>query len=66
MAKTSKPKSRVEIINRKAKFEFHFHTQMEVGITLTGTEIKSVRLGEVKINEGADFDYLNYIWTLNE
>lgn len=52
MAKSnSKPKSKVEIVNRKAKFEFHFHTQMEVGITLTGTEIKSVRLGEVNLKD---------------
>lgn len=40
-----------EIVNRKAKFEYHFHAEFEAGIILTGTEIKSVRNGEVNLKE---------------
>ena len=51
MAKISKPKGNIEIINRKAKFEYHFLAEIETGISLTGTEIKSVRLGEVNLKD---------------
>ena len=51
MAKKNKPKGKIEIINRKAKFEYHFLAQFEVGVILTGTEIKSVRLGEVNLKD---------------
>ena len=50
MAKEQK-KSEIEIINRKAAYEFHFLSQFEAGIMLTGTEIKSVRLGEVNLKD---------------
>jgi SsrA-binding protein len=41
----------VNILNKKAKFEYHFLAQFEMGIILTGTEIKSVRLGEVNLKD---------------
>ena len=50
MAK-QKPKKSIEIINRKAKFEFHFLAEFEAGILLKGTEIKSIRLGEVNMKD---------------
>ena len=37
--------------NRKAKFEFHFLDEYEAGIKLLGTEIKSIRDGDVNIND---------------
>ena len=46
-----KPKKKIEIINRKAKFEYHFLAEFEAGIILTGTEIKSMRLGEVNLKD---------------
>lgn len=51
MAKNNKPKGTVEIVNRKAKFEYHFLAEIEAGISLTGTEIKSVRAGEVNLKD---------------
>ncbi len=51
MAKDKKSKGTVEIINRKAKYEYHFLAEFEVGISLTGTEIKSVRAGEVNLKD---------------
>ena len=32
-----------EIINRRAKFEYHFVQEFEAGIVLTGTEVKAIR-----------------------
>jgi len=47
MAKAAEP--RVE--NRRARFEYEFFERFEAGIVLTGTEIKSVRTGQISINE---------------
>jgi SsrA-binding protein len=40
-----------EIVNRKAKFEYHFHQLLEAGIILTGTEVKSLRTGNANLND---------------
>lgn len=41
----------VEIVNRKAAHDYHFHSTLEAGIVLTGTEIKSVRKGNVNLRD---------------
>lgn len=41
----------VEIVNRKATHEFFFVQTLEVGVVLQGTEVKSVRMGRVNMNE---------------
>lgn len=40
-----------EIVNRKAKFEYHFLKEYEAGIMLCGTEVKSLRAGNGNIND---------------
>jgi SsrA-binding protein len=40
-----------EIINRKAKFEYHFVMEFQAGISLTGTEVKSIRLGNANLTD---------------
>src|SRR3989338_4631580 len=40
-----------QIENRKAKFKYTVLETLEVGLQLTGTEIKSVRTGKVSISE---------------
>ncbi len=52
MAKGKKDK-KVEFINRKAAFEFQFLDDLEAGMVLTGTEIKSIRAGEVNLKDAA-------------
>jgi SsrA-binding protein len=37
--------------NRRARFEFHVLEELECGIALTGTEVKSLRTGQVSIAE---------------
>ena len=43
--------SKLNIKNKKAKFEFSIFTKYIAGIVLSGTEIKSIRLGQAHINE---------------
>ncbi len=40
-----------EIINRKARFEYHFVNMFEAGLVLQGTEIKSIRRGNVNLSD---------------
>jgi len=40
-----------EIVNRKAKYEYHFINNFEVGIVLLGTEVKSLRAGNANLND---------------
>lgn len=47
----------VTIINKKAKFEYLFHDKYEAGVQLAGTEVKSVRLGQVNMVDA--FCYLH-------
>ena len=37
--------------NKKAVFEYHIESTLEAGIVLTGTEIKSVRLGQSNLSD---------------
>jgi SsrA-binding protein len=41
----------VEIVNRKAKFEYHFLQSFEAGMMLKGTEVKSLRLGQANMSD---------------
>jgi SsrA-binding protein len=42
----------VNILNKKASYEFSFLDKYVAGLQLTGTEIKSIRLGKANITEG--------------
>ena len=44
-------KNKIEITNRKAKYEYTFDDQYEAGIMLKGTEIKSIRSGLVSLTD---------------
>lgn len=41
----------IEIQNRKAKFDYEIMDSLEVGIVLTGTEIKSLRAGKANLKD---------------
>lgn len=41
----------MEINNRKAKFDYNIEETIEAGIVLTGTEIKSIRLGKANLKD---------------
>ena len=45
----AKAKSKIEIRNKKASFEYEFLENYTAGIVLTGTEIKSIRAGKASL-----------------
>jgi SsrA-binding protein len=49
-------KNRLNIVNKRAGFEYHFIQKYTAGMVLTGTEVKSIRAGQV--NLGDAFCYL--------
>lgn len=51
MGKVKKEKSNTIIQNRKARFEYQIMEKFEAGIALVGTEVKSIKAGQVKITE---------------
>ncbi len=51
MAKTSKDNVRMIANNKKARFDFFIEETYEAGISLHGTEVKSLRMGKCSIKE---------------
>lgn len=51
MADQKKKSPKIEVVNRRASFEYHFDDKFEAGIILQGTEIKSIRLGNVNLTD---------------
>ncbi len=54
MAKTKGPVAageKVVTVNRKAFHDYHILEELEVGIALTGSEIKSIRAGRVNLRD---------------
>ena len=41
----------INILNKRAKFDYEILERYDAGIVLTGTEIKSIRLGKASITE---------------
>ena len=41
----------MEILNRRARYDYFILDEIEAGIALTGTEIKSIRLGKANIKD---------------
>lgn len=41
----------MEILNRKARYDYFIEEEYEAGIVLTGTEIKSIRAGHCQLND---------------
>jgi len=42
---------KIEILKRKAKFEYEFVLTFEAGLMLKGTEVKSLRAGNANLND---------------
>lgn len=41
----------MEIINKKARFDYYLEKEIEAGISLVGTEVKSIRKGSVDLKD---------------
>lgn len=57
--------SNVHIKNRRASYDYELLETFTAGIVLTGTEIKSVRLGKVSLVETYCFFEKNELWVRN-
>ena len=55
----------MEILNRKARYDYFIEEEIEAGIVLTGTEIKSIRLGKVNISDSYAIIRNEEIYLLN-
>ena len=55
----------MEILNRKARYDYEIEDTYEAGIVLTGTEIKSIREGKVNIKDSYARIRNNEIYLLN-
>ena len=42
---------KIEIIKRKAKYEYHFLQEFEAGLSLMGTEVKSIKAGNANLSD---------------
>ena len=52
-------------LNRKAKFDYQIIDQIEVGIVLTGAEVKSIRKGGVSLDNSYAVDKKGEFWINN-
>ena len=41
----------MEIVNRRARYDYFIQEEIEAGIVLTGTEIKSIRMGKANLKD---------------
>ena len=55
----------MEILNRKVNFDYEIIDTFEAGIVLTGTEIKSIRLGKCNLKDSYAIVKNNEIFILN-
>lgn len=55
-------KSPINIKNKKASFEYIFVDEYTAGIVLTGTEIKSIRMGKASLVDTYCYIYNGEIW----
>lgn len=55
----------IEINNRKARYDFEILETYEAGIVLTGTEIKSIRLGKANLKDSYGIVKNNELFLLN-
>ncbi|MBM3920092.1 MAG: SsrA-binding protein SmpB [Sphingomonadales bacterium] len=58
-------KPKIEILNRKASFNYHADTKYTAGIMLLGTEVKSIRAGNVNMGDAYAVTDSGELWLKN-
>ncbi|CAO4838616.1 MAG: SsrA-binding protein [Holosporales bacterium] len=51
--------------NKRARYDYHFLDVLEAGLILTGSEVKSIRLGRISINEAYAGEMDGHIYLIN-
>jgi SsrA-binding protein len=65
MAEKSDPNSKLIAENRRAKFDYHIESDLEAGIVLQGSEVKSLRQGGSNIAESYASVEGGELWLIN-
>lgn len=65
MVAISDPNYRVIAENRRARFDYFIESDLEVGIILTGSEVKSLRSGQSNIAESYASVEFGELWLIN-
>ena len=65
MNKTADARRRIVAENRKARFNYEIIDTFEAGLVLSGTEVKSLRLGKSNIAESYATEEGGEIWLIN-
>ena len=55
----------INIRNRRASFDYEFLEEYTAGIVLTGTEIKSIRLGKAGLTDSFCYESNGEVWLKN-
>lgn len=63
--KTKSTYKPIDLVNKKARFEFEFVSTYIAGIQLYGTEIKSIREGKVNLTDGYCYFKKAELWVKN-
>tara|TARA_B100001057_G_C22771984_1_gene920000 strand:+ start:950 stop:1417 length:468 start_codon:yes stop_codon:yes gene_type:complete len=58
-------KNQKKILNRRARYDYEIQSQIEAGIVLNGSEVKSVRLGKVVLDNSYAVFKKGELWILN-
>lgn len=62
---SDKIKKQIEIKNRRAQFDYFFLDRYTAGIVLTGTEIKSIRMGKAGLSDTYCYINKGEVWVKN-
>ena len=65
MQKRSDPNSRLIAENRRARFDYFIESDLECGIMLLGSEVKSLRTGQANIAESYASVENGELWLIN-
>ncbi|MGR3342404.1 MAG: SsrA-binding protein, partial [Paracoccaceae bacterium] len=65
MAKNSDPNYKVIAENRRARYDFAIESDLECGIQLLGSEVKSLRVGQANIAESYASVDKGELWLIN-
>ncbi|WP_225026289.1 SsrA-binding protein SmpB [Xinfangfangia pollutisoli] len=65
MDKKSDPNSKLIAENRRARFDFHIESDLEAGIVLEGSEVKSLRQGGANIADSYASVEGGELWLIN-
>ncbi|MBV8939229.1 MAG: SsrA-binding protein SmpB [Alphaproteobacteria bacterium] len=62
---SKKSSGKTVALNRKARFEYAIEEEIEAGLVLTGTEVKSLRAGRANINDAFAGEREGELWLFN-